>query len=192
MPAYTTITNGLVAVGAKPFATTMQALRDNPLAIAEGDVTAPKILGQAAARDFNEQLPLLTVTAGEVVSAQGEGRILGTLIVANNAGTVVAVTYKIKSYTGTLRFKASHRIVTAGTSTLQIFKNGTLVQGYTSTSTTAQERINDVTIVPGDVIEWRHTGSGAAGQSQVTNPLVCGNIVYVEQFLYRPSGQEVV
>jgi hypothetical protein len=40
MPAYTNISNGLVAVGAKPFATTMQALRDNPLAIAEGDPVA--------------------------------------------------------------------------------------------------------------------------------------------------------
>ncbi len=43
MTTYTTITNALVAVGAKPFATTIQALRDNPLAIAEGDATAPKI-----------------------------------------------------------------------------------------------------------------------------------------------------
>lgn len=41
MPAFTNIANALVAVGAKPFATTMQALRDNPLAIAEGDPTAP-------------------------------------------------------------------------------------------------------------------------------------------------------
>lgn len=49
MPAYTNITNALVAVGAKPFATTMQALRDNPLAIAEGDPAAPRI--QFAALD---------------------------------------------------------------------------------------------------------------------------------------------
>lgn len=47
MPAYTNISNGLVAVGAKPFATTMQALRDNPLAIAEGDALAPRILDAA-------------------------------------------------------------------------------------------------------------------------------------------------
>ncbi len=40
MPAYTNISNALVGVGAKPFATTIQALRDNPLAIAEGDPTA--------------------------------------------------------------------------------------------------------------------------------------------------------
>jgi hypothetical protein len=43
MTAYTTISNALVAVGAKPFATTIQALRDNILAIAEDDPTAPKI-----------------------------------------------------------------------------------------------------------------------------------------------------
>lgn len=41
MTTYTNVTNALVAVGAKPFATTMQALRDNPIAIAEGDSTAP-------------------------------------------------------------------------------------------------------------------------------------------------------
>ena len=41
MPAYTTIPNALVAVGAKPFATTVQAFRDNPIAIAEGDAAAP-------------------------------------------------------------------------------------------------------------------------------------------------------
>jgi hypothetical protein len=41
--AWTNISNGLVAVGAKPFATTIQALRDNPIAIAEGATGAPPI-----------------------------------------------------------------------------------------------------------------------------------------------------
>lgn len=40
MTAWTTISNALVAVGAKPFATTMQALRDNVVAAFEGDSTA--------------------------------------------------------------------------------------------------------------------------------------------------------
>lgn len=44
MTTYTTITNALVAVGAKPFATTIQALRDNPLAIAENDPSVPTAL----------------------------------------------------------------------------------------------------------------------------------------------------
>jgi hypothetical protein len=47
MAAWTTISNGLVAVGAKPFATTIQALRDNPIAIAEGAANAPKVVGPA-------------------------------------------------------------------------------------------------------------------------------------------------
>lgn len=41
--AWTTISNALVAVGAKPFATTIQALRDNPGAIAEGATGAPVV-----------------------------------------------------------------------------------------------------------------------------------------------------
>jgi hypothetical protein len=41
--AWTTISNALVAVGALPFATTMQALRDNPIAIANGNAGAPRI-----------------------------------------------------------------------------------------------------------------------------------------------------
>jgi hypothetical protein len=40
MTTATVISNALVAVGAKPFATTIQALRDNPIAISECDVSA--------------------------------------------------------------------------------------------------------------------------------------------------------
>lgn len=47
--AWTTISNALVAVGAKPFATTIQALRDNPIAIAEGAVNAPRVAAVAIA-----------------------------------------------------------------------------------------------------------------------------------------------
>ena len=41
MTAWTTISGALVAVGAKPFATTVQALRDNPVALGEKDTTVP-------------------------------------------------------------------------------------------------------------------------------------------------------
>jgi hypothetical protein len=41
--AWTNIDNALVSVGALPFATTIQALRDNPIAIANGDAGAPKV-----------------------------------------------------------------------------------------------------------------------------------------------------
>lgn len=57
MPAWTTISNALVAVGAKPFATTMQALRDNPQAIAEGAANAPKVMGQALGNFLDHKTP---------------------------------------------------------------------------------------------------------------------------------------
>jgi hypothetical protein len=41
--AWTNISNALVSVGALPFATTIQALRDNPIAIADGDAGAPRV-----------------------------------------------------------------------------------------------------------------------------------------------------
>jgi len=41
MTTYTAISNTLVAVGAKPFASTIQALRDNPIAIGEADSSVP-------------------------------------------------------------------------------------------------------------------------------------------------------
>jgi hypothetical protein len=41
MTTYTAISNTLVSVGAKPFASTIQALRDNPIAIGEADSTVP-------------------------------------------------------------------------------------------------------------------------------------------------------
>lgn len=73
MPAYTNISNGLVSVGAKPFATTMQALRDNPLAIAEGDALAPRI--QDAALDTGAATTAGTTWVGLRIAAMNAGDV---------------------------------------------------------------------------------------------------------------------
>lgn len=65
MTTYTNITNALVAVGAKPFATTIQALRDNPIAIAEGDATVPQSLRNT------QLLGTLTTTSGSTQTLSG-------------------------------------------------------------------------------------------------------------------------
>lgn len=67
MTTYTTITNALVAVGAKPFATTIQALRDNPIAIAEADATVPAGL-------------LPTVLLGTLTTTSGSTQTLSSLV----------------------------------------------------------------------------------------------------------------
>jgi hypothetical protein len=63
MTTYTAISNTLVAVGAKPFASTIQALRDNPIAIAEGDDTAPRIVARARAFEFLPRVTDIGTTA---------------------------------------------------------------------------------------------------------------------------------
>jgi hypothetical protein len=62
--AWTNIDNALVSVGALPFATTIQALRDNPIAIANGDAGAPKVQ-TAAIQDGAVQVSKLATGAGE-------------------------------------------------------------------------------------------------------------------------------
>lgn len=78
MTAWTTISNALVAVGAKPFATTMQALRDNVIAAFEGDATA-------VAAGIRLQFPAMGAwysTAGDVGSLAFATRTSGTADVA--------------------------------------------------------------------------------------------------------------
>jgi len=107
MPAFTNLVNALVAVGAKPFATTMQALRDNPLAIAEKDPTVPTnyrlglwLLGTITTTSGNSQTlssltltdytALLLVANGVSLSGPGELRLSsvgGPICSAQTAGT---------------------------------------------------------------------------------------------------------
>jgi hypothetical protein len=59
MTTYTAISNTLVQVGAYPFATTIQALRDNTVALGENDATVP-----VAIRLPMQLLGTLTTTSG--------------------------------------------------------------------------------------------------------------------------------
>lgn len=79
MTTYTNITNALVAVGAKPFATTIQALRDNPIAIAEGDVTAPKVQ-RAAIQDAAINRVKLSTGTNSGSYSTGSGGGFGVII----------------------------------------------------------------------------------------------------------------
>lgn len=105
MTSYTTISNALVAVGAKPFATTVQAFRDNPIAIAEADSTAP--VNQTVWHPYNK------VTVGDA----NDGRIYNFA----TDGTVASVVSPDFADGYEYRFRVnrlSHD--SAGSTTLQI------------------------------------------------------------------------
>lgn len=183
MTSYTAIPNGDIDQDSPVTQPLMTALRDNPIAMAEGDDPAPRILGEAAGRDSSvlaRRLPVATVTAGDVTSDQGQGQVTGTTG-TTSATNVVAYTYTIRSYSGTLRFFAVQSIVAGGTATAEIYKNNVLVQAYTISSGSAN-RTNDVTVAVGDVIEWRHRVS--AGTSNLAASVRANN-PYVNQNFYR-------
>jgi hypothetical protein len=76
--AWTNIDNALVSVGALPFATTIQALRDNPIAIANGDAGAPRVQASALDTGTDERDWVLARNSGATVG------VIGSYIVAWN------------------------------------------------------------------------------------------------------------
>jgi len=69
--AWTNIDNALVSVGALPFATTIQALRDNPIAIANGDAGAPRVQAAALDTGTDERDWVLARNSGATVGVIG-------------------------------------------------------------------------------------------------------------------------
>lgn len=163
--------------------------RDNPIAIVEGSVGAPRIYGGAAARSGNG-LAVLTVTAADTVKADhGMGGVAGTTVTGSTS-LVVAYTYTVGVYTGTMRFKATHQISNAaGSSQLRIRKNGATVDTWDTSSTSSVARSKDVAIVPGDVIEWLHKADSAPYISTVVITGVFASDAYIEQPLYIKASE---
>lgn len=177
MTTFTTIPNSSLEPGKPIRSIDGLALRDNPLAMFEGDASAPRLVGKAIKR--LQEMPVLTVSAADTYSASIGSGPLPITTSTTSTSNVVSQRYTIANYTGSLRFKASHQggqytipeIATfTTTSTLEIYKNNTLVQSYTKLGPGYVDRTNDVSIAPGDVIEWRHrtNDSGAASTAFAT------------------------
>jgi hypothetical protein len=183
MADYTDLSNAAVGIGGLPSGATVTALRDNPIAIAEAAVGAPKIQGAAAA-DVGRGLLVLTVSAADtVVVDRGHGPVVGTTTTAS-AVEVVAQTYTMQTYTGAMRFVASHNASdNFTTSFLYIYKNDVLVNSWSRAGNVPIERTEDITFVQGDVIEWRHNKTGDSS-SVFGSPAVKANDGYVIQHLY--------
>jgi hypothetical protein len=96
MTAWTTITNALVAVGAKPFATTMQALRDNPVAISEGASGSPVL---SAAWHPNDMINVGDGATGKIYDASIDGALAS---VTANFATGYDYLIRLSTVTGSL------------------------------------------------------------------------------------------
>jgi hypothetical protein len=184
MTTFTTIPNSSLEPGKPIRSIDGLALRDNPLAIIEGDATAPRIVGKAAKR--LQDMPVLTVTAADTYSTQNGDGALSLLTSTSSTSYVVAFRYTIALYTGSIRLKASHRYEEGfggQSSYLALYKNNVLVQEYSTTSTTFVQRTNDVSCVPGDVFEWRIRSQFAVASYFQSNGSTASN-GYITRALY--------
>lgn len=157
---------------------------NNVIAAFEGASGAQRLYGEAVARPSNG-LPVLTVAAANTATSASEplGFVQGTLT-TDAASEVVAATYTIVSYTGSMRFKANHKVANGTgveTSTLRVYKNAVLVNSWNTSSTNAVSRSEDISFVPGDVIEWRHFEGGGTADSVVAGLSVSADDAYIHQ-----------
>lgn len=142
----------------------VNAVYENPTAIAEGSTGAPKIRGLAIAK--NSDLPVLTVTAADTYSLSASvDVVLGTTTTTST--TYVELTeITIVAVTGTARFSATHYASSVSSSSdIRVKKNGVVENTWSTASGTPVSRSIDITIIPGDVISWEHRGVGSSPTS---------------------------
>jgi hypothetical protein len=185
MTTWTNLSNSAVSVAGIPSGSTITALRDNVSAVAEGSTGAPRISGDAAARE-STGLTVVAVTASDAVTLQqgaGEEALLTTTTSSSN---VVGHRYTINAYSGVIRFKATISCAYSDPGDqgiLQLFKNGTQIGSTTTATTSAVAVVIDSTIAVADVFEWRfkQAGTVVATLSAVS---ITANDGYVNQPLY--------
>jgi len=179
--AWTTIANSAVAAGAAATTALFTALRDNPIAIALGQASSPRIYGLAVSPDTKIAADglVLTVSAANTYTLQADAgitRVIGTW--TTTALTVTAVTLTNRGYTGSIRFRCSHT-APAGTSWLLVYKNGGLVNTFSNSGTSIVERTQDISVVPGDIVRWDHYSSGAGSSSVISAASETANDAYL-------------
>jgi hypothetical protein len=170
MTTYTPILNAEVDAESPITDLLLTRLRDNPLAIANGNADAPRVNGFALVPDSKAVADgkVLTVSASDAYSLTvGLTRVFGIAITTSLTDRV-AVTITANFIDGVIRFKASHFASNAShSSDISFFKNGVLVSSFTTSSTSPVARTIDSAVAVNDVFEWRHRAS-SFGTSNVS------------------------
>jgi hypothetical protein len=141
--AWTNISNALVSVGALPFATTIQALRDNPIAIANGDVGAPQIQTAAIADNAITPAKIPASTVGDRNVALGLGAV-GTYAMLKlvRGGTNDTVNAAGTTATGSELQYANAAGISSGSPSGTWRLHGVATSGVTSPPANSPERVS--------------------------------------------------
>lgn len=139
------------------------ALRDNPIAIAEGAAGAPKI----------ENAAFQVVSAANTVICWRDPEVFAS----SSASYPAAYTgdYDIRVFaSGAVRVNCSHYQIGGGTSYLRFLKNGVLDTEWTTTSGTPIARTSDISVSYGDVVSVQQRRVGGT-QSVIQDASITAN-----------------
>jgi hypothetical protein len=187
MATWTTIPDSSLEPGKPIRSIDGLALRDNPVAIAEGQPSAPRIVGKAAKR-VNDY-PVLTVSASDAFNADNGSNREGLTTAAFSLSDVVGFRYTISTYTGSMRFRCRHQGDTSFPSVLSLYKNNVLIASFFAYSSPAS-RLVDSSVAPGDVFEWRHRKDfSASDPSILSNCNVFASDAYTTRPLYIAQSE---
>ena len=200
MTTWTELSAGAVGVGGIPSGSTVTALRDNPVAIAEGATGAPRIHGRAAATPGNG-LPVATISAANTLSiadtVEFEQVTSGTF---RTGSRVTVLRFTMSSYTGSARLAVS---VQRGsydnpegliqyTSYNWYWKVGgvTAFTGFLSSSNSGTIPSQDITFTEGQVVTLEiDIGTSEGFGLGVSLSSVKANDGYVPQTLYKLNSE---
>lgn len=144
----------------------------------QGATGAPRLSGNAVATLENGGLSILPVMAANTREVKfGAGQVVVSLT-GSSTNPTAAVTYTISHYTGSMRFKATHGSGGAGYAYLYLYKNNVLVSSFITYASAA--RVVDVSIIPGDVVEWRHAMQTGGSPTILSNVGVFATDAYYE------------
>lgn len=147
----------------------------------EGAAGAPRLRGEAIATAANGALPVLTVTASDAFDlGEGMAPVAGTTV-ATTAAEVLAQTYTVALFTGTVRLRATLTAAGGGVATAILYKNGALVGSSTSAA-----QSYDVSVVPGDLLQWTHKTNGT-GTSTFSGAVARASNAYLAQSAFRKA-----
>ena len=190
MADWTNLPNQAVGVGGLPSGTTVTALRDNPIAIAQGAAGAPRLRGFAAmtVAEYLSLFPLSVDVGVNTLNAEAyDGQftnISNATSTFQSAGIIEAV-----FFSGNARFRATQFATGGSLSTSQceirLLKNGTVVNTFVVTAgteaggTVSATRGIDISVAVGDTFEWQqrrssgtNTGVGISNMSILVDDTV--------------------
>ena len=162
---------GITEAQSNPFAPLtselVKQLRDNPIAIAEGAAGAPRIRTLAMqSPSVGDDHIIMRLQEGDQIRTDTSYPDTGLHNRANAGGHLGFTTL----VSGVVRCYVEHRRGSgpSGSVDVRVLKNGSQIQAWTTSSTSYQTRIVDVSVEVGDVVIFQQR-SGLDGSLNVNN-----------------------